>query len=101
MQDIDVFPGDLVETLGAQTGLVVSIELSGYASVMLPELRIRVFYGGYLKVLSRMPEVAGLALASTYSLGGIEAVESLAESTDDGEPFQSVRLLTVAHVMHR
>lgn len=97
----DVLPGDQVETLGGQTGLVVSVDLDGYVMVWGPAIPFRTFYGKHLRVFARMPEEAGRLLETTFRLGGVEALSALRDNGLDGEPGDSLRMQFVEEIMTR
>jgi hypothetical protein len=98
---VDVLPGDQVETLAGQVGLVVSVDLDGYVLVLGPTIPLRTFYGKYLRVLTRMPEEAGAVLESAFRLGGLVALSALRDKEFDGEPGDTLRLLLVDEIMVR
>lgn len=99
--NVDVLPGDMVETLGGQKGLIVSVDADGYALVLGSAIRLRTFYGGNLKILARMPEEAGRALEAAFRLGGVEALNALRDGDLNGEPRETLRMLLVEEIMTR
>ncbi|WP_437620688.1 hypothetical protein [Sorangium sp. So ce1151] len=95
----DILPGDQVKIPEDQLGLVISVESDGYALVLVPGTRRRICYAKGLKAITRMPKDAGEALASTYRLGGLDALEKLRDDGPDEKPSISLRRLLIQEIL--